>query len=250
LHYRDASVAAGAFCLTGLPATALELVAQHRLLGETSTTLQGIPGVTLTWDVRLVRGLELRGRLVSDAGEPVPWVGMYASCGDWSKGARAGSDGCFTIANCPTAGLLTLQSHDRRVEPFKVEGLDPRAGEVVVRVRRIDQRQARGRLAGRVLDPDGRPVGNAIVTPRRAGGPRSGQLAFSDKETGQFSLVGLPEGTYRVQVAAHGFPDATSADHVLAADADLDIGTVQLVPGGVVAVSGIPADATGIELEL
>src|SRR5690606_4073162 len=98
--------------------------------------------------------------------------------------------------------------------------------------------------------PDGRPVGNAIVTPRRAGGPRSGQLAFSDKETGQFSLVGLPEGTYRVQVAAHGFPDATSADHVLAADADLDIGTVQLVPGGVVAVSGIPADATGIELEL
>ena len=80
-------------------------------------------------------------------------------------------------------------------------------------------------LAGRVIDPDGRPVGGARVM---FDGPLGVRVATTDAD-GRFNLPDLPDATYRVSAEARGLAAASRAVKVEAGIQDLEL-QLALVP--------------------
>ena len=70
------------------------------------------------------------------------------------------------ISRGDTTGVCQLESSG--FEELRKGGVDPKAGEVELRVVRLPQRSAH--ITGAVVGPDGRPVANASVYPNRAEG--------------------------------------------------------------------------------
>ena len=75
-------------------------------------------------------------------------------------------------------------------------------------------------LAGRVLDPDGRPVANAEVI---VSGSTAAPLRVRTNVDGRFELTGLADGRYSVIAAAPGLVSDATAIDVAGGDATLDL---------------------------
>jgi len=75
---------------------------------------------------------------------------------------------------------------------------------------RLIQQLEAGSIAGRVSDPDGNAIAGASVTAFNEDGEEVTTTATADD--GTYVLGGLPTGTYRVEVSASGFADASVSD--------------------------------------
>lgn len=110
-------------------------------------------------------------------------------------------------------GLAPSEEYNLEFKPngwvaFDKDDVKVRPGEVLT----LDIECAQGaRLAGRVVDPRGAPVVNAAIEVHGAGKNeefrwRGVENTTSDKE-GRFSLSGIPEGEYELEVSRRGFRD-------------------------------------------
>jgi hypothetical protein len=179
-----------------------------------------------------------------DGGAPV--AGAYVTCAAPGSPAsvsssRTDGEGRFVLANCPDGTGLTVYASLGN-EQTRREGVDPRRGEIELRLpRRPPDLPRSARIIGRVVGPDGQPVADAHVA---AYGPRGeGGGHGATQSDGTFALGPVPPGQYGVFVRCARFPIVSVPMRELAADATWDTGLLQLVAGGtgLVQVTDAPA---------
>jgi hypothetical protein len=175
----------------------------------------------------------LRGRVRTPAGEPAGGARVWADReGDWNptslgdgRGVRADDEGRFELTGLG-AGMWTVRSTGTRAqagvglaEDGVVEGIELR-------------QEANGLVRGRVVDAEGRPIGDVAVFARDASGAWVDRFArvSSKPGTGEFVYERLPAGDYTF-LARH------SAD-----------ASAESAPVRVEAVD--PAEAPSVELHL
>jgi RNA polymerase sigma-70 factor (ECF subfamily) len=248
-HYRALSAADGGFELAGLPAGEIELEARHDDRGRGAQRLHTTAGSTTECELRLSRGLELRGRVLDENGHPVAkamleCLALRAVGGDpWFAFVQTDAEGRFAAANCPDQVTVNVTVHSKDFEKLRRTGVDPKAGELELRVRRAPPRSVR--ITGTVVAPDGTPVANAMVDARTPGDSTGIEATGND---GRFELGPLAPGAWRVHVRSTGHPEFTSEARELAADAAWDLGRIQLGIGGT-AIVEVAGDAAGVRFQ-
>ncbi len=176
-------------------------------LVATPVELQIEAGKTRTLDLELYQGVELSGRTLDEAGQPLPGVqvrtfqpeGLWGSIG--RRMAESSDDGSFRFRGLSPGTVQLVASRkgyrDAQRDLGALEAGETRPGlELVL---------ARGhQIAGRVIWPDGSPA-EATVTvesetkPWAWSGPEQGEPSAAD---GTFRISGLPEGSFRLEARA------------------------------------------------
>jgi protocatechuate 3,4-dioxygenase beta subunit len=173
---------------------------------------------------------DLTGRVTGDQGSPLakatvfvysagPKQGTASVCpycyADCRKKVVTGADGAFKIESLDPQLIFRLlvvaKGHDARF----VTKVDPAKGPVNVALNPIDDvlTKSKGHIAGKVMDPEGRPVAGATISPegveREGHGTQwGGTDAFVDPiavadEQGRFVLF-CSEGVTTVHAVAEG----------------------------------------------
>jgi RNA polymerase sigma factor (sigma-70 family) len=235
--YRTRSGADGAFLVEGLRPGEFQLAAVDEELGKASINLRGSAGETVPCEVRLSLGIVLRGRLLTENDEVVANGSVYATAeagngaARWETGTSVDADGRFAIDNCPDGRLLGIEARGEGVTNLRLQRVDPRAGELVLRAKKTKPLPPpSARIAGTLVLADGKPAAGIMVHVKTTGG---GFLYITD-ENGHFEFGPLVPGMARVDVDADKLPLFRS-ERELAADATWDLGTVRLVGGTILA---------------
>ena len=247
-HGLTRSSADGAYELRGLPAGELELKASSDAAGRAAQRVRTEFGRTVTCDLQLSRGIELRVRVLDEKDAPVAEaiVECFAnrpSGGDtWFVFARTDAEGWVKAANCPEQGGISVTVRASGFEELRLPDVDPRKSPLELRVLRAPPRTVR--ITGKVVAPDGLPVGNASVNAYRSDRRDQSGIQPTDTE-GRFELGPLVPGTWTVNVRAPSYPNYSSEPRELAADAVWDLGQVQLLAGGT-AIVRVEGDRTDV----
>lgn len=176
------------------------------------TSLGSLPrsGDRFVVDAALEAGRTIRGVLLGSDGLPVPgkasilgWPeGPFARSGArilTSKGnlqapgiqeVPVGSDGAFLLQGFPTDKAVHLWAQGGTEAMNETKILEPGPAEAYVTLRC----DAAGEIAGRVLDPDGRPVPGASVAISAGDKDWSFMQRTMTDADGQYRLKGLPSG--------------------------------------------------------
>jgi hypothetical protein len=156
-----------------------------------------VAGGTSGLVVRLPAGRRITGRVVDEAGAPVPDVTLRARRSG-SRGARVNTDekGGFVFQNLE-AGTWSIRYEPQQGDldpylPQEVKGIEAGAQGVVLTLRRGLE------LSGVVLGPSGGPAPGATVVLTGKGDRRS---TMSDG-SGRFAFGGLAEKTWTVTATA------------------------------------------------
>lgn len=242
-YCRTRSAADGGFELTGLAAGECELRVEHESHLRATQRIVVREGVTVACAVVLVRGLDLRGRVVDGhgvgvEGAIVAWFGEGPASGGTTDTDAAG---CFHLARLPGNGSISLSVRGNDIEPMQRSEIDPRVGDVELRVRRVAKGDAG--LRGAVADADGMPVANASVFVHQ-GRARSA----TTRGDGSFELAELEAGPWSLFVAAPDHP-WLHANGELTAGVSTDLGTLRLPRGGT-AVVDVDADAARVHVTI
>jgi len=227
----------GSFRVTGLPAGRLVVVATHPDFARgASEPMQVAAGAEVRVTVVLSRGVEVRGRVTDERGDPIANAELT---GDGTALATTDARGEWDIAHVARPMTLTVRAPGylpatRAVSPSERGPFD------------VTLRRAEGRLAGEVVDDRGAPVSAARV--EIAAPPMPVRWVTTDR-AGRFDADGLGPGPYRVVVAHADFAPAT-----FDAVAPTSEARFALVPGGGIEgevrdarLGGVPA---GLRLEL
>jgi hypothetical protein len=151
------------------------------------------------------------------------------------------TDGDIRLDGLPTPGTYRIRVEGADFEPQVFEETIE-GGEIKV-LNTVRLGAALGSISGRVVDPDGRPIGNVTVIvsdgddEREITTPTSGNV-------GEFSVVGLATpATYVLTFELEGFTGQTIALDVLAGENRT--GITALLIGGIGTVSGTVRDGDG-----
>ncbi len=204
--------------------------------------------------IRLIAAKSVAVRAVLEGGKPAAGAKVSAWTGtshDYT--ATADADGRFAVKNLPPDDAFSprIRLGDAVNLPEAIE-VEKAADPVVVEV---SPRHAAG-FAGKLADPQGRPVAGAKVTLRPmvwgvgrnsdGGIQRStDRVTIAPDAQGRYEFRTLwAKDRYSVLIAAPGFADAEIQDHVGVAGKVTDLGTTTLTRAGLV-VKGTVRDAAG-----
>lgn len=229
----------GSYRVDGLTAGAVEVKAESEGRGETAGTVNVTEGGETRWDPVLSRGCVTRGRVVDGDGRPRAKWNIRAEGieegASWRGTALTDAEGRFTLDNCGSPVLRVEAIAPTVADEFpwypSVIRTDVRAGadDVVFTVKDRDVPSAF--ITGRVIDPDGRPVGGADIRVRHTA-TRITPSHYADADSGSFRIGPLPPATYELAVVAKGWPEVRLGRRTIEPGVDIDLGTVRLVTGG------------------
>ncbi len=250
-----------------VPAPPVPYFSPGRFL-DTEPIPEGVHEFTLKKQL-LVRGAAVRGRVVDESGRPLPGAEVTAKWslpagGTWVVSARADRDGNFALDGIDPKTEVRLTAafrgtHTPRAEPATTGGkavvLKLTAGGSVA-------------LAGRVVDPAGRPVAGAVVRLRSRGRDAEGfqsdlkVVSVEGRDDQRAGAEGRfrtpawldPELDYRADVAAPGFVSVrtewlepkASKSHAFADIILLPAPAVRTVEGRVVDRQGKPVAGAAV----
>jgi len=190
----------GRFTLTGLVSSAYRLVPVregYRRLGRGVRVQAGAQNVAVT----MAPYLDIVGHVLHAAtGAPVTEFIVRRNSGPASGHRFSDHKGRFQLTRLsPGVHYLEARTPDGLASDTPVEvrlAHGSNLGPVVLRV------GPSAALAGRILDPDGRPVEGAWIKAFRASGELANRVARagSDRE-GNFEIVPIPPGEYRLHVS-------------------------------------------------
>ena len=230
--FQTQSAADGAFELTALPFGELLLHGAHDDFGKAEALVETTAANAVVCDLRLSRGLVLRGHVVDPDGQPVPGANVWCE-GEGAAGRRwsecTDAKGQFALTNCPEQGTIRIRSYATGFAEFEQRGIDPRSADLELRLQRAAARTVR--ILGKVVGPDGRPVTTAQVQGLPRGASDSTGLQPTDN-AGQFALGPVSCDTWRVRIRSPDLPEFTTEERQLGPDATWDLGTITLPRGG------------------
>lgn len=244
----------GTFVFEGLPVGEFEVAVEAEEKGSAKTVLVGVDGADLRWDPVLGRGLVLRVR-VDGAEKPLTewWAQLqcYVEGKTFFGTQSCDAQGRMEFVGCPDQALL-LQLYSPQSIYWPVLWLDnvrAAAGELVLEP---DPAQAPSvRFRGRILGPDGAPIGGAQVVPSRLEFLQA-PILHADVE-GRFDIGPAPPGDWGLNIKAVGYPRHSLPRRELAAGEVWEVGDVVLQPGGTAVVrlsrqAGLEADKVILQL--
>ncbi len=234
----------GTFTLADLPAGEVEVQASDERAGKASLTVHTVAGAGTECELRLSRGIELRGRVLREDGVPVEGAMILGPVGV----AETDRLGSFAIANCPEGRKFHVEVRRQGIETQRFLDIDPRAGEVELRVRTVAIPSAR--IIGMVVDPDGRPLAGRDVLAGRTGDWVGNRTRVTTGADGRFALGPVLPGSWWLSIETAGHPDFEAGPIELVAGATRDAGTIRLVVGGTARVRLIAGDPTGVQFQV
>jgi len=231
LQLRARTAEDGTFTLADLPVGETDLTVRTRDLGKGAARVHGDAGATVHCELQLSTGLSLRGRVLDESGAPVAgaWLDFVSEVAAerWIGSSYTDAEGRFTVVNCPEGLLMLVDARATGIVPMERRGIDPRAGDLLLEVKRETAPHAH--IVGKVVGPDGEPCAGNVVDAWRQK-PRGSAMHVIGAD-GRFDLE-VTAGTWQLQVESkeHALfiPDA----HELAAGAIWDLGTIRLTHGG------------------
>lgn len=238
------SNADGRFVLSDLPAGRVTVKANHDQRGKGITTVTTIEAEITTCELQLSRGFELHGRVLQQDNQPV--AGCNVTC-SWSGSHRlttTDSLGRFTIANC-TDGMVSFRVEGLGIERLRRAGIDPRAGDVELRVRSVGKPGAT--ITGIVLDPHGQPLTDLLVLAGRAGQSVLHRINATTGPSGRFTFSPVVPGRWYLTIVTKNHPDFGRGPIELAANATQDIGVIRLAIGGTLRATIRSGSASGVQ---
>ena len=234
LQYFATSAADGSFALHGLPAFEFELWAQSLELGKASATLRGEAGATLHAELQLSLGLALRGVAVDEDDRPLQWVQIRCRAeggGEiWSKGAFSDDSGRFVVPDCPVGRTLAIEASAKDRLSLRLGGIVPGVRDLTLKL--LADREAKARVTGRVLLPDGSLAKGAGI---RASRRQPEDTVFGEQKDGPFALQ-LQAGSWEVRLECDGHPMVFAGTRDLQAGELWDLGAITLTNGGTLVV--------------
>jgi protocatechuate 3,4-dioxygenase beta subunit len=224
---------------------------EHLKAGRYGVSARSNAGATAWKDVVLAESQQHDGVLLEMAvgatvlgtvsGLPAGNVGgvrVFASTKDYQDSAVSSDDGRFTFRDVPS-GVLRLQASTPYPSMRSTsKNLDVPEGATEVPVEIVFE--GTSRLSGRVTRGD-KPVSSAFVSatpdpPTAAGGRASDQT----DEDGRYSIEGLADGNYQVQVSGQGVSHRRSFAVSGDTTADIDVPTIT--------ISGVVTDSDSSDL--
>lgn len=170
---------------------------------------------------------DITGTVVDPAAKPVtganvsiyaahPRSGVGAVCPtcyrDCAKHQAVAADGAFRLPELDRGLLFDVIAVADGYQPALVARVDPASGPVKIELTKRTAEEADRLVYGKVLDPDGKPVSGAVITPRGYHMPEGGiawglypgveRLAITDPK-GEFSLR-LPSAKGKIDVLVQG----------------------------------------------
>ncbi|MEM9799826.1 MAG: sigma-70 family RNA polymerase sigma factor [Planctomycetota bacterium] len=215
----------GTFALGGLPRSPLQLRAQERAADGAAARVQIDEAHEASVVLQLAPYNRLRGSVRDAAGHPLSScvVLVERSFGrPWTR-ARTAGDGGFDVS--------VLGHQDRRilVSEHGTTVFDGIArSEEVVAIVVPDSARPRSRLVGRAIEPGGTPS-DAMRLELREQDSKGSRVLRIEARDGRFRTRPLPAGSFEVRLVG-ALGEATIRGVELMADAELDLGTIDLVP--------------------
>jgi hypothetical protein len=175
----------------------------------------------------------LRGRIEAPGQALANWrleVEEVDSTSLFQRQATTDAEGRFDVVECPDAPLrVTLhRPHGGTWPAAVVENVRATHGEVVIHADPALEPSVH--IRGRILDPDGVPLGGVQVLPCLAGFNRC-PIVTTEAETGRFELGPYPPGEWVLRFWL-GFADFATERRTLGPNETWDVGDVLVQHGG------------------
>jgi RNA polymerase sigma-70 factor (ECF subfamily) len=236
--------AEGRFRLDGLtPCDAYPVSVEAEGKGKASASIVVRRGAEAAWDPVLSGANVFTGRVLDGSGRPrSKWLVHVSPMQfgmSWQDSAVTDADGRFVVSNCPD-DLLRVEVTAAAVDgawpkyPSAVR-TDVRPAATALDITVDDRDLPTAFLVGAVLDADGRPAEGVEIRVRHSD-QRMTPYQFAEAGTGRFRVGPLPPATYEVTIVANGHPDVRVGKKDVRPNAELDLGTIQLVAGGLLEV--------------
>lgn len=187
----------------------------------------GNADIPSTFDVQLLKGKVIRGRVVDERGKPIVGARVEANATLGRETARADgfeysgtlsfgsdapktdADGYWQLDNVPATaiGVNVRLIHpdyvsevriDRKQKPREVSFKELQAGTAIITM------QDGAKLTGTITDPDGKPVPKAVVVFHDEPYENPKQEVLTD-ENGRYTLPTLPVGEFNLTIMAKGW---------------------------------------------
>ncbi|MEZ5967123.1 MAG: sigma-70 family RNA polymerase sigma factor [Planctomycetota bacterium] len=242
------TAADGAFILRDLPVGTVELAAADPEHGDAKIEIATAAGATAHCELRLSKGLELRGRVVDEAEQPVAgldvWVTPTGTVGRIET-TTTGGDGRFCVPRLPEGCRVNVRVAGQTFDEARRSDVDPAAGELLLRVQNPPRSAY---VRGVVHGVDGGPVAGIDVDANWQ--ETSGGMVATTAADGRFELGPLRTGVWRLRIVEEGCAIYQSPTLTLVDHAALDIGTIRLHRGGdlEVEVAGAAPEHLGLTI--
>ncbi len=211
----------GSFLVEGVPAESGSIVADG---GDRGRATVPAPEAGSRASLVLAPTAGIRGRVVdATTGAPVAGIRVVAGCGSALFTGRSGADGRYEVRGLPS-GSCRLSADDPRYVRWDGRQVTTAAGAMEAQDVPLVRAAT---LAGRVVDPDGRPVEGALGQVFR--GRETSVRAFF-RSAGAPAFRSGPDGTFKASRVAPGDNLRLIVDHENFEPRTL--GGIALVAGG------------------
>jgi hypothetical protein len=220
--------AKGSVLLGGLPSQDYGILVEHPDHLPFGTEAHPAAGRTTPIAVDLKRGGRIHGTVTDKSGRPLPATRVLLLGAEGGGPVRheqifTDEQGRYAIRGVPP-GVFGVRFRHKSFKPQDHKDLYFKSPTDEYRIDAV--LEAGARLAGRVLDPDGKPVEGAVVV---AGNKGSAQVEKTDKD-GRFAAEGLNDAPVACSVTKEGYGKVTLRNQPVNGP-DLEI---RLVRGGTI----------------
>lgn len=238
------SNADGSFVLTDLPAGQISVQASHDQRGKGTTTVTTTEGEITACELQLSLGFQLQGKVLQQDNQPVAGCNVTCSWPGTNRLTTTDALGRFTIANC-NEGMVSFRVEGLGIERLLRAGIDPRAGDVELRVKAFGKPSAT--ITGIVLDPHGQPLAGLKVLAGRAGESVLQRIDATTRPDGRFTFFPLVPGSWYLTIDTDNHPEFGKGPIELSADDTQDVGVIRLAIGGTLRATIRSGSASGVQ---